>query len=158
MATGILLLFLLPFALPAVQAQDDRSELPPFPFLYGGRALVDGEPLPVGTRLTARVGDYEAVTVVEEDGHYRNLLLAPPKGEYYGQPVTFHALNLTAAEEGIFKETVAPVFKDVGFDIEFTREARDETPTLRAWVVGIGVLMLLTAIVALFVAGKLRAA
>ena len=158
MAAGTVLWLVVPLVLPAVQAQDGPPEVPPFPILYGGRALVDGEPLPEGTRLTARVDDYEAETVVEEDGHYRNLLLAPPGREYYAQPVTFHALNMTAAETDIFVETVAPVFRDVGFDIHFTRAVSDETSTFLKWVLFIGVLLFLATLIGWLMARKIRAA
>ncbi len=157
-AAGILLWLLVSLVLPAVQAQDGPPELPPLPILYGGRALVDGEPLPEGTRLTARVGDYEAETVVEEDGHYRNLLLAPPSGEYYAQPVTFQALNMTAAETDIFVETLAPVFKDVGFDIQFTRTVSDETSAFLTWALFTGVLLFVAALIGWLLARRLRAA
>ncbi len=158
MAASILLPLIMSVVPLAVQAQDGPPELPPFPILYGGRALLDGEPIPEGTGLTVRVGDYEAETVVEEDGHYRNLLVAPPIGDYYSQLVTFHALNMAAAEEDLFVEATAPVFKEVGFDLHFTRTVSDETSTLLPWVLFIGILLFLAVLVGWFVARRLRAA
>lgn len=107
-----------------VLAQDTAAlaqELPPFPILYGGRALVDGEPVAEETRLVARVGDYETWTTVEKDGAYRNLLVSPPSREYFYVPVTFHAMGLTADEQDVFLPAGAPIFKDVGFDLRFSR-------------------------------------
>ena len=154
---GMLLWFIALLVVPVAYAQDGPPELPPFPILYGGRALVDGEPLPEGTRLTARIGDYEAGVVVEEEGYYRNLLLAPPSGVYYSRPVTFHALNMTAAENDVFVQTAAPVFKDVGFDIHFTQATLGETFALLPWVLFIGVFLFLAVLIGWLVARKLRA-
>ena len=154
----ILLWFIALLVVPVAYAQDGPPELPPFPTLYGGRALVDGEPLPDGTRLTARIGDYETEVVVEEGGYYRNLLLAPPSGEYYSRPVTFHALNMTAAENDVFVQMAAPVFKDVGFDIHFTQATLDTTFTPLHWVLFIGVFLFLAVLIGWLVTRKLRAA
>jgi hypothetical protein len=104
--------------------------------------------------------------VVEEDGYYRNLLLAPPSGEYYSQPVTFHALNMTAAENDVFVQTAAPVFKDVEFDIHFTKAAPDDTfapvgigggeSNLPSWMLFGGVFLLLSVLIGWFVVRRLR--
>ena len=104
------------------------QEIPPFPILYGGRALVDGEPLPEGTRLVARVGDYETWTTVEQSGAYRNLLVAPLSREYHYVPVTFHALEMVAEERDVFLPSGAPIFKDIGFDLHFSRPVVEPSP------------------------------
>lgn len=95
------------------------QDYPPFPILYGGIALADGVPLTHGTRLVARVGDYETWTTVEDNGRYRNLLVAPPDDSYYYKVITFHALGGDALEKDVFLPIGAPVFKDVGFDLDF---------------------------------------
>ena len=97
------------------------QDMPPFPILYGGRALMDGKPVAEGTRLVARVGDYQTETTVEKNGAYRNLLVSPPSREYFYVPVTFHAAGLTAEERDVFLPAGAPVFKDIGFDLHFSR-------------------------------------
>jgi len=102
--------------------------LPPFPILYGGQALVNGEPVPEGTDLAARVGDYETWTTVEKDGIYRNLLVAPPSPEYYQVSVTFHALGLAAQEQDVFLQTGGPTFKTLGFDLHFSRLTSGVSP------------------------------
>ena len=114
------------------------QEPPPFPVLYGGRLLIDGEPAPPGIEVMARVGDYETSTVVEvgEEGRYRNLVVQPPNSEYYELPVTFHALGTTALEQDVFKRSGGPVVKatgDAAFDLHFQLplEAEpEETPTV----------------------------
>jgi hypothetical protein len=104
--------------------------------------------------------------VVEEDGYYRNLLLAPPSGEYYSQPVTFHALNMTAAENDVFVQTAAPVFKDVGFDIHFTRAEPEEPPAqvggggepnILVWGFFAGTFLFLAGLIGWFVVRKQHA-
>jgi hypothetical protein len=155
---GILLGVIAFLILPVAYAQEGPPEVPPFPTLYGGRALVDGEPLPDGTRLTARIGDYETVVVVEEEGYYRNLLLAPPSGDYYSRAVTFHALNMTAAENDVFVQTAAPVFKDVGFDIHFTQATLGGTFAFFPWVLFIGVFLFLAVLIGWLAARKRRPA
>ena len=112
------------------------QEPPPFPVLYGGHVLIDGEPASPGTVVTARVGDYEVSTVVEvgEEGLYRNLLVQPPSSDYYDMPVTFHVLGATALEQDVFKRSGAPAFKSTGdaaFDLhlQLSLEAEpEETP------------------------------
>ena len=112
---GLFLLILTQAGLALAQDQ----EMPPFPILYGGRALMDGQPLPEGTRLEARIRDYVAWTFVLQDGNYRSLLVGPPNRDYYLGTVTFHALGVTAEEQDVFRPAGAPVFKDVDFDLHF---------------------------------------
>ena len=166
-AAGVLLWITGATLVVAIEAQERPPELPPFPILYGGRALLDGEPLAEGTRLVARVGNYEKEVAVEEDGHYRNLLVSPPSGDYFNERVTFHALGLTAAEEDVFLRTAGPVFKDVGFDIHFTQSAPDEVSAPAADTGGdfttpgrflfVGLLLLLAILIGRFVAHRVRA-
>ena len=119
----VLCVLLLAQGSPAL-AQD----IPPFPVLYGGRALLNGEPLPEGTRLVARVRDYETWTFVERDGTYRNLLVGPPSRDYFNAPVTFHLLGLRAEEQDVFQPAGAPIFKDVGFDLHFSGPPLEVSP------------------------------
>ncbi|MBI4200549.1 MAG: hypothetical protein HY535_08785 [Chloroflexi bacterium] len=106
------------------------QEPPPFPILYAGWAHVDGEPLPEGSRLVARVKDYEIWTTVEKDGFYRNLVVGPPSKEYYGQTITFHALGLAAQEQDVFLTADGPVFKvpPRPFNLRFPRSGGPATP------------------------------
>ena len=101
------------------------GDMPPFPFLYGGQALVGDEPIPEGTILFAKVGGYQTWTAVEKDGNYRNLLVAPPNAQYYNMPVTFHVMDTVAAEHDVFSSGSAPVFKSQSFDLHFPQSALD---------------------------------
>ena len=71
---------------------------------------MDGQPLPEGTRLEARIRDYVTWTFVLQDGNYRSLLVGPPNRDYYLGTVTFHALGVTAQEQDVFRPAGAPVF------------------------------------------------
>ena len=113
------------FAGLALMSTASGQEPPPFPILYGGRVFLDGEPAPPGTNLVARVDDYEASTVVEEDGHYRNLLVAPPSRRYFEMPVAFHVRGVIARERDVFLTRDEPLFKATGgaaFDLHFEQE------------------------------------
>jgi hypothetical protein len=86
---AISLFIFLPQSTFAVVQND---EMPPFPILYGGRALMDGQPLPDGTKIEARIDDYVTWALVIENGMYRNLLVGPPNREYFYKTITFHTL------------------------------------------------------------------
>ena len=120
----------------------------PFPILYGGIALADGEPFPEGTRLVARVGDHETWTTVEENGRYRNLLVGPPDNGYYYKEITFHALGRDAVEKDVFLPANAPAFKDVGFDLHFPtnqESAVSVTPSDPTWTAPLLIILGVTA-------------
>ncbi len=121
---GLWVAFELLMASGTVAAQS----MPPYPVLYGGRALLNGQPLPAGTRLEARIRDYQTWTIVEEGGVYRNLLVAPLSSDYYYGTVTFYALGLKAVEEDVFKPAGAPVFKATEYDLHFTGLAAVPSP------------------------------
>ena len=121
--TSVLCVLLLAQGSTAI-AQD----IPPFPILYGGRALLNGDPLPEGTRLVARVRDYETWTFVERDGTYRNLLVGPPSRDYYNATVTFHVQGLRAEEQDVFRPAGEPTFRDVGFDLHFSGPPLEVSP------------------------------
>ncbi|MCL0044199.1 hypothetical protein M1N24_01560, partial [Dehalococcoidia bacterium] len=73
----------------------------------------------------AKVGAYQTWTVVEKDGNYRNLLVAPPNAQYYNMPVTFHVMDTVATEHDVFSSGSAPVFKSQSFDLHFPQSALD---------------------------------
>ena len=106
-----------------IAGQTEAQELPPYPILYGGSVVINGEFAPLGTQLSARVGDYVTDVLVEEDGAYRNLLLQPPSSEYYGLEITFHILGALAEQRDTFIQSGGPVFKYAGlsaFNLKFT--------------------------------------
>lgn len=106
-----------------ISVQAEAQELPTYPILYGGTVVINGELAPPGTQLSAKVGDYATDVLVEENGGYRNLLLQPPRSEYYGLEVTFHVLGALAEERDIYVQSGGPMFKHSGlsaFNLNFT--------------------------------------
>ena len=76
----------------AALAQD--QSIPPWPILFQGTALLNGEPVQDGT-LTVRVGDWESPKPVPvRDGVFdcgaACLIAGPPSLAYLDLPVTFH--------------------------------------------------------------------
>ena len=137
----LLALSLFVFLPQSTLAVVQNEEMPPFPILYGGRALMDGQPLPDGTRIEATIDDYVAWAFVIENGIYINLLVGPPNREYFYKKITFHTLGVTAAEQDEFLPAGGPVFKDTNFHLNFplsptlitvqapSDEMSDNTPT-----------------------------
>lgn len=97
-----------------ISGQIEAQELPPYPILYGGTVVINGELAPPGTQVSARVGDYVTDVLVEENGGYRNLLLQPSGSEYYGLEITFHVLGALAEERDTFIQSGGPTFKHAG--------------------------------------------
>ena len=76
----------------ATLAQD--QSIPPWPILFQGTALLNGEPVQEGA-LTVRVGDWESpIPVPVRDGVFdcgaACLIAGPPSLAYLDLPVTFH--------------------------------------------------------------------
>lgn len=90
-----------------------------YPILYGGTAYVDGQPAPEGATIVAKVGDKEYTAVVQQNGAYLGLLVAPPDKSYYLMPITFHLDGMTATETDVFLPANAPTFKDTGYNVHF---------------------------------------
>lgn len=72
-----------------------QTALPPWPLLYEGTVLQDGDPAE-GT-VFARVGDWESHHVPVKNGAFRCadpcLIVGPPSFDYIGEPVTFHLIS-----------------------------------------------------------------
>ena len=76
------------------QDQDQDRSIPPWPILFQGTALLNGEPVQEGA-LTVRVGDWESPRPVPvSDGVFECgaacLIAGPPSLAYLDLPVTFH--------------------------------------------------------------------
>ncbi len=130
-ATRLLLLAIMACAVLAVPTQTALAqgpEIPPFPILYGGRAYVDGVPVPEGTRVEARVGDYVTWTTVGPQGLYLNLVVGPPSRTYHFMPITFHATGLTADESDVFLPSREPLFKHPDYDLHFSDPDANTVP------------------------------
>ena len=115
-----------------------QGGLPPGGIIYFGSATVNGEPVPDGHTIVARVGDYESNPVTVENGKYESLAVSSPKSSHAGQPVTFHLGDVQADSTDIYQPYQIPFIK-TGFDLEFsalpeptpgpTATASPETPT-----------------------------
>ncbi|GEM_PF-4091680 len=125
-----LLGFLMAVGALTVQAVE-AQELPPFPYLYGGVALVDGAPAASGAVLTVRVGDWSNGVTIQQGGAYANLMVAPPDKSYYLKPITFELNGMTAQEEDVFLPGAGPTFKDRGYVLHFVSQTDvTATPTV----------------------------
>ena len=76
------------------QDQDQDQSIPPWPILFQGTALLNGEPVQEGA-LTVRIGDWESPRPVPvSDGVFECgaacLIAGPPSLAYLDLPVTFH--------------------------------------------------------------------
>ena len=76
------------------QEEDQDRSIPPWPILFQGTALLNGEPVQEGT-LTVRIGDWESPRPVPvSDGVFECgeacLIAGPPSLAYLDLPVTFH--------------------------------------------------------------------
>jgi hypothetical protein len=75
-----------------IGAQDTAKGPPPFPLLFEGSAILDGEAVASG-ELTVRIGDWESRPVAVADGRFvcsdPCLIAGPPNEDYIGLAVTF---------------------------------------------------------------------
>ena len=81
-------------ALAQEEEQEQDRSIPPWPILFQGTALLNGQPVQEGT-LTVRVGDWESPRPVPvSDGVFECgaacLIAGPPSLAYLDLPVTFH--------------------------------------------------------------------
>jgi len=60
-----------------------------FPSVYSGIVIVAGGTTPEDAVLVARIGDYESVPALVQDGAYLNLVVAPDDISLIGEPIEF---------------------------------------------------------------------
>ncbi len=93
--------------------------LPMLPYIYSGAATADGQPVPDGFLITARISDYVSEqTVAVSNGRYTALNVAPPNESYEDMEITFHLDGVQAEETDIYKMVGSPIFKS-NFDLTF---------------------------------------
>ena len=114
-------------AASAVRAQ----EQPVRPTTYNGSLMVDGQPVPDGLRVVARIEDYETTSVFSKDGRYQGLVVQPPMQRYVGKTVTFHVEDVEANESEPFEQGKSgPGFTRYEYPLTFpTVPMRPPTPT-----------------------------
>ena len=118
-------------ALVAVASGVRAQEQPVRPTTYNGNVTFNGQPLPDGLRVLARIDDYQTTSVITKNGRYQGLVVQPPKQRYVGQDVTFHVEGTQAYEtEPFVPGRSGPSFSRYEFDLSFpTLPMRPPTPT-----------------------------
>ena len=95
---------------PTIIGADDPNNFPPFPNIYSGGVLVGGQPVPNGTPIFARIGNYQTHSVPVIDGRYSQLITSPGRIFFWGLTIAFHTIvnevELQAAETAIFREVI----------------------------------------------------
>ena len=109
-----------------------QEPLPHFPTIYSGAVSTsDGQPVPDGLFITAKIGDeYESEAVVVENGKYRDLRVRPDDLDLAGETVTFHLEGVQAEETETYVAYGGPAddaFK-TNFNLTFPR-LPEPTPT-----------------------------
>ena len=100
---------------------------PPGGIIYYGEATVDGEPVPDGIEIVARVGDYESKPITVAEGRYASLSVASPDTSHAGQTISFFLGDVPADQTDIYQPHGIPVIK-TGFDLTFPN-LPEPTPT-----------------------------
>ena len=101
---------------------------PPGVMTYFGTASVNGEPVPDGYTITARVGDYESQPVELSNGYYQSLSVSPSNDSLSGHTITFLLGGVPANETDIYYSGV--VIVKPNFDLTFSGlPAPPPTPT-----------------------------
>jgi len=103
------------------------TQAPPPPFIYLGAATIDGQPVPDGFVIVARIGEDESGEAVITNGRYSPLSIAPSSRAGANMTITFHLGNVQAAETDVFMIKFFPTIKR-DFDLTFAR-LPDITPT-----------------------------
>ncbi len=92
---------------------------PPGGIIYYGEATVDGEPVPDGLEIIARVGDYESKPVTVTQGKYASLSVASPDTSHAGQTINFFLGDVQADQTDRYQPHGIPVIK-TGFGLTFS--------------------------------------
>lgn len=91
---------------------------PPGGIIYYGEAIADGEPVPDGNEIIARVGDYESKPVIVSGGKYASLSVAA-EASLAGQTVAFFLGDVQADQADTYQPHGIPVIK-TGFNLTFS--------------------------------------
>lgn len=91
---------------------------PPGGIIYYGNASVNGEPVPDGQAIIARVGDYESKPVIVSEGKYAALSVAA-EASLTGQSISFFLGDVPADQTDTYQPHGIPVIK-TGFDLTFS--------------------------------------
>lgn len=106
---------------------------PPGGIVYYGEATVGGAPVPDGSEIVARVGDYESNSVAVSEGKYASLSVASPHAPHAGQTINFFLGDVQADQTDIYQPHGIPVIK-TGFNLTFS-SLPEPTPVTQPSVV-----------------------
>ena len=63
---------------------------PGWPVIFQGFAKVNGEDIPAGIQIFAKLGDHRSLIAETESGIYKNVVIGAEKDSDYGEFITFH--------------------------------------------------------------------
>jgi hypothetical protein len=104
-----------------VRAQS--GDFPPWPIIYDGTVMLDGDPLKTGT-LSAQIGDWVSTEIPVLNGWFDCadpcLILGPPTSGYIGAEVTFHlkGIERPASLEMNFPALIEPDRRTVALEFK----------------------------------------
>jgi hypothetical protein len=94
--------------------------------IYSGAATADGQPVPDGFLVTAKISDYVSQPVAVSNGRYTALNVSPPDDSYKDKTITFHLGSVQAEETEIWVGGSLTLKSD--FDLTFPA-LPEPTPT-----------------------------
>ena len=95
-----------------------QGGIPPGGIIYYGDANANGEPVPDGHTIIARVGDYESKPVIVSGGKYVDLSVAA-EASLTGQTITFFLGDVQADQTDTYQPYPIPEIKQ-DFDLTFS--------------------------------------
>ncbi len=121
--SSILTFIVVAFALASAlfPAKTFAQTIPPGGLIYYGKASINGEPVPDGYSIVARIGnDYESKPVAVSQGKYQSLSVAPADPSLAGQTIVFLLDGVPADQTDTYQLTSVPIIKQ-GFALTFPR-------------------------------------
>ncbi len=91
---------------------------PPGGIIYFGSASVNGEPVPDGQAIIARVGDYESKPAIVTQGRYESLSVSA-SASLTGQTISFFLGDVPADQTDTYQDRGIPIIK-TGFNLTFS--------------------------------------
>lgn len=142
------ILALVTLLLPAALA---AQEPPPVPLLFQGTVSIDGEPAPVGTNISAEIGEVEVAgpESITEAGHY-DMSIEPD--DNIGKIVVFKVNGVVAGQHEYVDPWETPT---VELDLSIGSAPPTSGGLSTAWIIAI-IAIIAVVIVAAFVARARR--
>ena len=64
-----------------------------WPFIYSGKILADGVPVPEGYTVVGRIDDFESDPIVIKESKYWALTVGSVHSRHFDRPITFHLIS-----------------------------------------------------------------